>query len=131
MLNTASFLLLYYFGYGFVLALGWLCIPDPSSRAQDPEGRNHLHQLARGLAVVGVIHPVLALAGRDVAVRLSRSDGPFDPRAPQTVRVTRWGLWVALGVTLLVVASQLGPFDGVPVLRQIRAGLPFAEQGHQ
>lgn len=126
MLNTGTFLALYYLGYGFVIALGWLCIPDPSGRAIDPEGRNRLHRLAIGLALVGVIHPVLALAGRDVAVQLSRSEGPFDPRASTTVRVTSWGLWVALGLALLVVASQLGPFDGVPVFREIRAGLPFA-----
>lgn len=68
MLNTGTFLLLHSLGYGFVLALGWLCIPDPSGAALGPAVRNRLHQLATGLGLVGVIHPVLSLAGRDVAV---------------------------------------------------------------
>lgn len=125
MLNTESFVALYYLGFGFVIFLGWACIPDASDGRVDSVRRNRLHSLAVGLAVVGVVHPAFALAGRDVAAQLSRPDGPHDPGAPGTVRVTTSGLAVALSVAAIVIASQLGPFEDAPVLRQIRTGLPF------
>ena len=125
MLTTATFLFIYYVGCGYVIVLLWMCVTDPSGRAVEPAVRRRLHRLAVGLAVAGVLHPVLALAGRDVGEQLRRADGPPDPRAHRTVRLTNWGLAVALGVLGTVVVSQLGPFEDAPVLRQVSEALPY------
>ncbi len=123
--NTEAFLFIYYVGYGFVIFLLWMCVTDPSGRAVGPRRRRRLHRLALGLAAAGVIHPVLALAGRDIGQQLGRAEGLPDPEAARTVRLTNWGLALGLSTLALVVISQLGAFEAVPVFRQIREGLPY------
>lgn len=125
MLNTGTFLFLYYFGYGFVIWLLWMCVADPSGRAVDPVVRRRLHRLARALAVGGVLHPAFALAGRDIGVQLGRAEGPPDSRVDRTLQLTNCGVVIAVGVLVVVVLSQLAPFEDVPVFRQIREGLPY------
>lgn len=126
MLSTETFLAFYYFGFGFVIFLGWACVTDTSGSPADPARRNRLHRLAAGLAILGVLHPALALAGRDIAAEMGRSDGLPDPRAPRTLRVTNSGLVVAVAVATLIIASQIATLEDAPVLRQIRTELPFA-----
>lgn len=125
MLNTEAFLLIYYVGYGFVIFLGWMCVTDPTGRAVDARRRRGLHRLALGLAVAGVIHPVFALAGRDIGRQLGLTDGLPDPQAAQTVQLASLGLAVGLSLLAAVIVSQLAPFEDVPVFRQIREGLPY------
>lgn len=125
MLSTETFLVLYYLGYGFVIFLGWACIVDASGAPSEPSRRIWLHRLAVGLAIVGVLHPALALAGRDIAVELGRSDGLSDPKAPRTLRVTNWALAFGVAGAVLIIASQLDPLEDAPIFRQIRTGLPF------
>lgn len=126
MLSTETFLAFYYFGYGFVIFLGWACVTDTSGPPADLAQRTRLHRLAAGLAILGVLHPALALAGRDIAAELGRGDGLSDPRAPLTLRVTNWGLLLAVAVAALIIASQIATLEDAPILRQIRTGLPFA-----
>lgn len=125
MLTTTTFLFIYYIGCGYVIVLLWMCVGDPSSRPVGPAVRRRLHLLAATLAVVGVLHPVLALAGRDIGEQLRRADGPPDPRAHRTVRLTNWALGVALCVFLTVIVSQLGPFEDAPVFQQVSDALPY------
>ena len=125
MLNTETFLFIYYIGGGYVIVLLWMCVSDPSGRPVGPAVRRRLHLLAGALAVVGALHPVLALAGRDIAQQLRGADGPPDPRAHRTLRLTSWGFAVALGVLVLVIVSQLRPFEDAPGFRQIREALPY------
>ena len=125
MLSTETFLAVYYLGCGFVIFLLWGCVSDEADRAVEPAHRRRLHRLATASAVVGVLHPALALAGRDLAGQLGRADGPHDPRAAGTLRVTTWALAVAAGLAGLVVVSQIEPFDEVPLLRRIATGLPY------
>lgn len=124
-LNTEIFVAVYYLGFGFLIFLGWMCILDASGPPVDQVRRNRLHRLAVGLATVGLVHPAFALAGRDLAAQLGRVDGPYNPKAASTLRITTWGLAVALTVAVLVVAAQLGPLGDAPVFRQIRSALPF------
>lgn len=126
MLTTETFLALYYLGFGFVIFLLWAVIAQEADDALAPSRRRRLHQLAFGLATVGVLHPGLALAGRDLAVQLGRADRPHDARAAGTLRLTSGCLGVGLGLAALVAASHLGPLEDVPILRQLRRGLPFA-----
>ena len=125
MLSTETFLAVYYIGFGFVIFLGWACVTDTSGSPPDHGRRNRLHRLAVGLAILGVLHPALALAGRDIAAEMGRSD-LSDPRAPRTLLVTNWGLALAVAVAALIIASQITALEDAPVVRQIRTGLPFA-----
>ena len=129
MLGTATFLAFYYLGFGFLAFLGWACITDSSGRPVGPVPRRRLRRLSIALALVGVLHPALALAGRDLAAQLRDIDGPPDPNAAWTVRITGWAVVAALGLAALVVLSQLGPFEAVPGLQQIRAALPYSNGG--
>lgn len=126
MLSTETFLALYYLGYGFVIFLGWACIVDASGAPGEPSRRDRLHRLAVGLAIVGVLHPAFALAGRDIAVQLGRSDGLSDPNAARTLRATNWGLALGVAVAALIITSQVDSFEDAPGFRRIRTGLPFA-----
>lgn len=120
--TTETFLFIYYLGCGFVIFLGWMCVADP--RTVSLGRRRGLRRLAVGLAVAGVLHPVLALAGRDIGVQLRLAE-PTDPEAVRTVRIADRGVAAALVVLAAVLLSQLGPLEGVPLLRHIRAGLPY------
>ena len=129
MLGTATVLAFYYLGFGFVAFLGWACVTDSSGRALGPVRAKRLHRLARGLAVVGLLHPALALAGRDLATQLRDADGPPDPRARTTVRLTGWATVVAVGLAALVVLGQLGTFETLPGLGRIGAALGHVRRG--
>ena len=129
MLGTATFLAFYYLGFGFLAFLGWACITDSSGRPAAPLHRKRLRRLSVGLALVGILHPALALAGRDLAAQLRDTDGPPDPDAGRTLRITGWAVVAAVGLAVLVVLSQLGPFEAVPGIRQIRAALPYSSRG--
>ena len=125
MLNTETFLFLYYLGLGFVLFLGWMCLAEPFERAADAERRRALRRVAVGLAVAGVLHPVLALAARDLSGQLQPFEGPADPETTRTVRLTTQALIVALLLLTVVFLSQLTPLADVPGLRQIGEVLPY------
>ena len=118
MLSTETFLAFYYLGFGFVIFLGWACLTEITDAVR-------IRRLAVALALAGVLHPALALAGRDLAGQPGRAGAYPDAGALATVRTTTWALVVALGVAALVVASQLGPLENLPILRQVRSGLPF------
>lgn len=107
MLGRATFLAFSYLGFGFVAFLGWACVTDSSGRALDAARTTRLRRLAIGLAVVGLLHPALALAGRDLATQLRDRDGPPDPRARRTVLLTGWATVVALGLATVVVLGQV------------------------
>ena len=124
-LNTETFLFLYYLGLGFMLFLGWMCLAEPFERAADPERRRSLRRVAVGLAVAGVLHPVLALAARDLSRQLQPFEGPADPEIAGTVRLTNRALAAALTLLTVVFLSQLTPLAEAPGLRQIGEVLPY------
>ena len=126
MLGTETYLALFYLGFGFVIFLGWAAIADELNKSLEPSSRARLRRLAVALAVGGVVHPALALAGRDIAGQLGRTDGPRDPLAERTIRIANWGVVAALGITALVISSHLKQFEDLPVLREVRTGSPFA-----
>ena len=107
MLGTDISLVLYYLGGGFVIFLGWAAVAGEPDRAIGPRPRARLHQLALGLAVAGLLHPAFALAGRDLAVQLGRTEGVHDKRSPATVRLTTIGLVVSIAAGALVLAVVL------------------------
>lgn len=107
MLGTDISLVLYYLGGGFVIFLGWAAVAGEPDRATRPRPRARLHQLALGLAVAGLLHPGFALAGRDLAVQLGRTEGVRDQRSPTTVRLTTIGLVVSTAAGALFLAVVL------------------------
>lgn len=126
MLTTETFLALYYLGYGFVIFLGWACLTDSSSGPLTSARTRRLRRGVIGLAVLGVVHPAFALAGRDLASQLGRPDGPPPPGAAVTELVSTWGVAVSCTLAAGVIASRLSVFDEAPFLRQVGAGLPFS-----
>ena len=64
MLGTTETLLVYYLGVGFVVFLGWAtCHPD--RQLEERQARRYLRG-ATIAAIVGVIHPAVPLAARDI-----------------------------------------------------------------
>ena len=64
MLGTTETLLVYYLGLGFVVLLGWAaCQPD--HHLEEPQARRYLRR-ATLAAILGVIHPAVPLAARDI-----------------------------------------------------------------
>ena len=64
MLGTTEALLVYYFGLGFVVFLGWAtCHPD--QQLEERQARRYLRR-ATIAAIVGIIHPAVPLAARDI-----------------------------------------------------------------
>lgn len=105
--TTATTVAIYYLGFGFVIFLGWACIALEPLASPGADRRRRLHRLAVALSVAGVLHPALALAGRDIAAQLGRADGPHDPRARRTLLVTSSALAIALVLFAAVVTSAV------------------------
>lgn len=125
-LGTEAFLVLYYLGCSFVVFLVWACVCDAPSEAVHPVQHRRVHRLAVGLAVAGLLHPAVALAGRDLARQMGPAGVPHDLATRRTIQVTTWFLALALVLAAVVVLSQVGPLRDLPILRQIAAGLPYA-----
>ena len=121
-LSQEAFLTIYYLGYGFVIFLAWVCITGTPNRPADHHRRRVLQRLA---AVAGVLHPALALTGRDIAAQLAATDGQPDPNADRITGLTNLGLAVSLVLAALVIASHFRTFEDVAVFGHIRDRLPF------
>lgn len=64
MLGRTGVVVMYYLGFGFIIFLGWAaCHPD---RALDAAAVRHYLRWTSVTAVVGILHPALALATRDL-----------------------------------------------------------------
>ena len=64
MLGITETLLVYYLGFGFVVFLGWATF-HPDRQLEEPQARRYLRR-ATIAAVVGIIHPAVPLAARDI-----------------------------------------------------------------
>jgi hypothetical protein len=74
-LSSTNALLAYYLGLGFIVVLGWAAShPD---RELDHETAGRYLRWSRVAAVVGLVHPAIGLAARDIVGQVG-SDMPDD-----------------------------------------------------
>jgi hypothetical protein len=106
-LGTELSLTLYYAGLGFVVFLLWATVAGEPGRTTAPARRGRLHRLAIGMAVAGLLHPGLAIAARDLAVQLGRTEGVHDPRVPATMRLTTAALCISMAVSAALISMVI------------------------
>ena len=106
MLGPTHQLLVYYLGGGFVLLLAWVvALPDGDL---DPAGTRRYLRWATIAAVIGLAHPALALAARDI-IGQTGIDLPDDQDLARTHRraTTLANLLTALSFLPLLAAAAL------------------------
>lgn len=107
---STTALLIYYGGFGFVICLAWAAfIGNEVNREMSAVRRRRYDRSARGLSIVGVIHPGLPLCGLDIARQLARLEEPTSARARTTLQAATWGTtisFVIASATTIVSVSR-------------------------
>lgn len=105
MLPIEAALVMYYLGLGYLIFLGWASVMvEVTLRAT--LSRPAARRLARGMSVVGVVHPGLALAGVDVARQLQRqTDADADDTATAQLAYACLAVATAIATIVIVVLS--------------------------
>ncbi|HMG40468.1 MAG TPA: hypothetical protein VK611_04035 [Acidimicrobiales bacterium] len=110
MAGTTTTLIAYYLGLGFVIFLGWAAaVPD--RRLDGPTARRYL-RWTTVTAVVGLLHPALALGARDIVGQVGiemPDDDPTLHRHQQRAARTTNAIAVvsAIPAAALVIATGL------------------------
>ena len=108
MLGPTEKLLTYYLGGGFVILLAWAaCLPD---RRLDPDTARRYLRWSTIAAIVGLLHPALPLAARDVTRQVGLELADDDQLTNRHARTTTT-------VNILAVLSTL------PALALLALGL--------
>jgi hypothetical protein len=77
MLIDQTALLCYYLGFGFVACLAWVGLGfEATTKGSEQGPRRWLRRTGRACLILGVLHPVVALTGRDVLRQLQLADQP-------------------------------------------------------
>jgi hypothetical protein len=108
MLGQTGVVLMYYLGFGFAVLLGWAaCVPD---RALDAAAGRRYLRWTTVAAVVGILHPAIALAARDiigqVGVELPNDDA-LTTRQHRVTTIVNACLALSLVPTAIVLATTL------------------------
>jgi hypothetical protein len=102
-MSTQEALLIFYFGFGFCIFLGWAgFVGDEINPQMIALRRVRYDRGARLLAVVGLLHPGLALCGLDVARQLARLEEEPSARSGATLRSAGLGVVISLVVAAAV-----------------------------
>jgi len=104
-LGPAEILLTYYLGGAFVILLGWAAyLPDPPLDAGRAQRYLRWSTVA---AVVGLAHPALGLAARDIVGQVGQvgHDAPDDTRLAPRVARTATTINVLLAASILPLAA--------------------------
>ena len=108
-MSTQEALLVFYFGFGFCIFLGWAgFVGDEINHEMTATRRVRYDRTARLLAVVGLLHPGFALCGLDVARQLAQLEETPSDHTHTTLRTAGWGVAISLvvAVALFVVVSS-------------------------
>lgn len=106
MLPTEAALVMYYLGLGYLIFLGWAGVMVDVTLGATLS-RPAARRLARGMSVVGVVHPALALAGVDVARQLQRqTEADTDDTATAQLAYVCLAVATALAAIVIVVMSR-------------------------
>lgn len=92
---------MYYLGLGFVALLGWAGVAQALNEPLDDGRRARWRRASTTLAVIGLLHPAIALVARDVAVQVDRDDD--NERDEPTSRHLRLANWCT--ATSLIIAG--------------------------
>jgi hypothetical protein len=109
MLGRTGVVLMYYLGFGFTILLGWAaCHPD---RALDPAAVRRYLRWTSVAAVVGILHPAIALASRDilsqVGLELPNNDDTLTTRHHRATTIVNTCLVLSVIPTAIVLSTTL------------------------
>jgi hypothetical protein len=108
MLGRTGVVLMYYLGFGFIILLGWAaCHPD---RALDPAAVRRYLRWTGVTAVVGILHPAIALATRDIVSQVGLelpNDDTLITRHNRVTAVVNACLALSLIAAAIVLSTTL------------------------
>jgi len=109
-MNREGMLLIYYGGFGFAIFLGWAATVGAEINSDLTAVRRvRFDRAARALALVGLLHPALAMTGLDIARQLARFDDLATARSLATLRVSGWSAAASVALAVAVfIASVSG-----------------------
>jgi hypothetical protein len=125
-LSTTASLALYYMGFGFVVFLAWVIAADRLNDDLDAPRRDRFARQARAVALLGILHPALGFAARDVVrqVDVQATDAERGDIA-RLARVIDAALVVGVAIAIAVVAAHMPQFHDAPGMQGLRSALPF------
>lgn len=100
MLGSTEALLAYYLGFGFVIFLGWVAAL-PTRLLDEPSARRYLRGSTIA-AVIGLLHPAIALAARDIVSQVGIDLPATDTGLRRTTAITN-----ALAALSLIAAAAV------------------------
>ncbi|MGH9210251.1 MAG: hypothetical protein ACRD2C_06155 [Acidimicrobiales bacterium] len=105
MLGTSEIVVVYYLGFGYVILLGWAaCHPD--HQLDVPSAVRYLRRSVL-VAVVGLLHPALTLAARDIigqgGVELPDEDRDLVHRQQRAINLVNVLAWLSLVPPALMI----------------------------
>lgn len=114
-------LAIYYLGLGFVAFLGWAGIAAALNEPLDNGGRTAWRRVSITLAVVGLLHPAVAFAARDIAIQVDRDDDGGHDASTRHLRLANWCAILSLVIAGALILTQMrgtGAGSAMQALRQ-------------
>jgi uncharacterized membrane protein YbhN (UPF0104 family) len=119
-LGTDALLALYYLGFGFAVFLCWAIVADRLNDDLDQPLRDRLTRRAGAVAVLGIFHPAVSLAARDILKQVGE-----EGELPAVARVVDAMSVVGVIAAVAVIAAHMARFHDAPGLQSLRSMLPF------
>ena len=117
MRSTEAQLVMYYVVFSFVALLGWAGIAQALNEPFDDDRRRPWRRASTILAVIGLLHPAVALVARDIAVQVDRDDDNERNEPPtRHLRLANWCTVASLivaGTFLLIQTQGAGDDDAM------------------
>ncbi len=112
MIGSSEILLFYYLGLGFAIFLGWvLFAPDPGLGLSPPAAARYL-RWAPFVGILGVLHPALGFATRDIVDQVGielPDDRKLAAKHARVSSVVNASAMVSLVVMAVVLVVNVGP----------------------